>query len=135
MYTSASYATPTPELLESYAVQYGIPMAPQSAMLQMLVDGRYPLRLRALPGDGVMISALLRALPAPGHERDELLLAFARLACGTMKEQATTCSVDARERAIWLQLPAPVQTVQDIDEAVGQFVNSLAFWSKASLSF
>src|SRR5690606_31742621 len=69
----------------------------------------------------------------PGPERDDLLLAYARLACGTMKEQAPTCRVDARERAIGLQLPAPAQSVQDIDEAVGQCVNSLAFWSKASL--
>lgn len=134
MYTPTSHAPPTLALLSRYAAQYGIPMAPQGATLQMLVDSRYTLRLRALPGEGIMLSARLRALPEPGRARGELLLAFARLACGTMKEQATTCSVDARERAIWLQLPAPAQSLQDIDDAVGQFVNSLAFWSKASLS-
>lgn len=127
-------ATPaTPALLGRYAAQYDIPMDPQGATLQMLVDGRYALRLRALPRDAVMVSARLRTLPAPGRARDELLMAFARLACGTMKEQPTTCSIDARERAIWLQLPAPAQSLQDIDDAVGRFVNSLAFWSKASL--
>jgi hypothetical protein len=109
-------------------------MEPNAASMQLLVDGSYQLRLRALPDAGIMISAYLRPLPEAGKARDDLLLAFARLACGTMKDQATTCSVDARERAIWLQLPASAQTLQDIDEAVGSLVNSLAFWSKVSPS-
>ncbi len=134
MSTSAPYAAATAALLGRYAAHYGIPMAPNSGALQLLVDDHYPLRLRALPGEGILVSAYLKALPEAGPVRDDLLLAFARLACGTMKEQATTCSVDARARAIWLQLPAPAQSLQDIDDAVGTFVNSLAFWSKASTS-
>lgn len=134
MSTPATYAAATAALLGRYAAQYAIPMVPDTGTLQLLVDGQYSLRLRALPGDGIMLSAQLQPLPLPGPVRDDLLLAFARLACGTMKEQATTCSVDARERAIWLQLPATARSVQDVDEAVGQFVNSLAFWSKASQS-
>lgn len=129
-----STSAPAAALLGRYATHYGLPMAPNSATLRLLVDGRYQLRLRALPGEGVMVSAYLRSLPEPGLARDEMLLALARLACGTMKEQATTCSVDPRERAVWLQLPAPVQSLQDIDDAVGTFVNSLAFWSNASTS-
>ena len=131
-----SYSVPhaTAALLGSYAARYSLPLEPSAASLQMLVDGRYRLRLRALPGEGIMLSAHLQALPDAGPARDDLLLAYARLACGTMKEQATTCSVDARGRAIWLQLPAPARSVEDIDEAVGSFVNSLAFWSQASRS-
>ncbi|WP_159910940.1 CesT family type III secretion system chaperone [Pantoea sp. 18069] len=121
-------------LLHSYAAHHGIALAPDASTLQLLIDGRYALRLQALRGEGLMVSAHLRPLPEPGLARDELLLAFARLACGTMKEQATTCSVDARERALWLQLPARAQSLQHIDEAIGTFVNSLAFWSKASSS-
>lgn len=131
---STSYSTATAALLGRYADQYDVAIVPGSETLQLLVDDQYALRLRALPGDGIMLSAQLKPLPLPGPARDNLLLAFARLACGTMKEQATTCSVDARARAIWLQLPAAVRSVQDIDEAVGRFVNSLAFWSKASQS-
>lgn len=134
MSTSAPHAAATAALLSRYATHHGIPMEPNSATLQLLVDGRYKLRLRALPGEGIMVSAYLRPLPEPGLARDEMTRAFARLACGTMKEQATTCSVDPRERAVWLQLPAPAQSLQDIDDAVGTFVNSLAFWSKASTS-
>ncbi len=119
-------------LLRRYAANYAIPMETNAVTMQLLVDDRYQLRLRALPGEGIMVSAYLRSLPEAGKARDDLLQAFAKLACGTMKDQATTCSVDARERAIWLQLPAPVQSLQDIDDAVGDFVNSLAFWSKVS---
>ncbi|MFC7206486.1 hypothetical protein ACFQOZ_06425 [Comamonas endophytica] len=107
-------------------------MAPGASTLQLVIDRRYQLRLQALAGEGVMVSAYLKPLPEAGRARDDLLLAFARMACGTMKEQPTTCSVDARERAVWLQLPARAQSLQDIDDAVGTFVNSLAFWSKAS---
>lgn len=131
---SYSASPATAALLGSYAARYSLPMEPNAASLQLLVDGRHRLRLRALHSDGIMVSAHLQALPDPGPARDDLLLAYARLACGTMKEQATTCSVDARERAIWLQLPAPARSVEDIDDAVGSFVNSLAFWSQASRS-
>ncbi len=134
MSTSAPYAATTAALLCRYAAQYDIPMAPNTATLQLLIDGSYPLRLRALPGEGILVRAYLKSLPEAGQARDDLLLAFARLACGTMKEQATTCSVDARDRAVWLQLATRAQSVQDIDDAVGTFVNSLAFWSKASTS-
>lgn len=130
----APHSAATAALLGRFADQYDIPMAPDTGTLHMLVDDQYALRLRALPGEGIMLSAQLKPLPLPGPVRDELLLAFARLACGTMKEQPTTCSVDSRERAIWLQLCATARSVHDIDEAVGRFVNSLAFWSKASRS-
>lgn len=134
MSTTARHAPATAALLHRYAADLGIPMALQSATMQMRVDDIYTLQLKALPGEGIMLSAYLKPLPPAGLARDELLRAFARLACGTMKEQATTCSIDARERAIWLQLPAPAHSLQDIDDAVGVFVNSLSFWSKASSS-
>ena len=38
------------------------------------------------------------------------------------------------ERAIWLQQTVSGNSTQDIDEAVGSFVNALAFWSKAITS-
>lgn len=121
-------------LLHHYAAHYGTTMEPDATRLQLLVDGHYALRLQAMRGDGILVAAQLRLLPLPGPARDNLLLAFARLACGTMREQPTTCSVDARERAVWLQLPAHAQSLQHIDDAIGTFVNSLAFWSKASAS-
>jgi hypothetical protein len=122
--------------LQAYAHQYGLtsPTAASGAPVDMTVDGIYRIRLRALPQGGVAVSARLRALPEPGPVRDELLLGVARMACGTMKEHASGCVIDDRERAIWLQQTSAGTSSQDIDDAVGSFVNSLAFWSKAIAS-
>ena len=122
-------------LLHSYGAQWGAePEASADrlrAPIALLVDGQYQLRLRALPRGGIVLQSRLKTLPDPGNARDELLAGVARLACGTMKEHAAACVVDERERALWLQQAAPVQSLQDIDDAVGSFVNCLAFWTKA----
>ena len=97
----------------------------------MTVDGIYRIRLRALPQGGIGVSARLRALPEPGPARDDMLLGVARMACGTMKDHASGCVIDERERAVWLQQTAAAASSQDIDDVVGSFVNSLSFWSKA----
>lgn len=122
-------------LVQGYAAQYGAPAAadPDAARapVALTIDGQYRIRLQALPRGGVVVQARLRSLPEPGFDRDELLLGVARLACGTMKEHAAAIVVDERERALWLQQAAPANSTQDIDDAVGSFVNCLAFWSKA----
>ena len=120
-------------LLQAYARQYGLASqaAVGSAPVDMTVDGIYRIRLRALPQGGIGVSARLRALPEPGPARDDMLLGVARMACGTMKDHASGCVVDDRERAVWLQQTAAAASNQDIDDAVGSFVNSLSFWSKA----
>ena len=124
-------------LLQAYARQYGLASqaAVGSAPVDMTVDGIYRIRLRALPQGGIGVSARLRALPEPGPARDDMLLGVARMACGTMKEHASGCVVDDRERAVWLQQTAAAASSQDIDDAVGSFVNSLSFWSKAINAF
>jgi hypothetical protein len=120
-------------LLHAYARQYGLasPAAASVAPVDMTIDNLYRIRLRALPQGGVAVSSRLKALPEPGPARDDMLLSVARMACGTLKEHASGCVVDDRERAIWLQQTTAAASVQDIDDAVGSFVNSLAFWSKA----
>jgi len=120
-------------LLQAYARQYGLasPATVSSAPVDMTVDGIYRIRLRALPQGGIAVSSRLRALPEPGPARDDMLLGVARMACGTMKEHASGCVIDDRERAVWLQQTAAAASSQDIDDAVGSFVNSLSFWSKA----
>ncbi|CAN7498928.1 CesT family type III secretion system chaperone [Acidovorax sp. LjRoot117] len=133
MKSSAPADPASARLLQAYASQHGLvaPGAASSAPVDMTVDGIYRIRLRALPQGGVAVSARLRTLPEPGPARDDMLLGVARLACGTMKDHASGCVVDERARAIWLQQTAPAASGQDIDDAVGGFVNALAFWSKA----
>ncbi len=122
-------------LLHGYGAQFGaLPEGGDDAArapIALTVDGQYRIRLRALPRGGIVVQSRLRALPEPGRERDELLAGVARLACGTLREHAAACVVDEHERALWLQQAAPVQSLQDIDDAVGSFTNCLAFWAKA----
>lgn len=134
MMTSAPADPASARLLHAYAAQYGGGSeagSTRSAPIGLTIDGQYRVRLRALPQGGIAVQARLRSLPEPGPARDEVLLGVARLACGTMKEHAAACVVDERERAVWLQQAAPAASAQDIDDAVGSFVNCLAFWSKA----
>lgn len=125
----------TTRLLHGYAAQYGAqPEAgadPNRAQIALTIDGQYQIRLRALPRGGIALHARLRALPEAGAQRGELLQGVARLACGTMREHAAACVIDERERALWLQQAARANSTQDIDDAVGSFVNCLAFWVKA----
>lgn len=131
-----SSAPPDPasaRLLHAYSSQLGLAAADttKSSPIDMMVDGLYRIRLRALPQGGIAVCARLRSLPEPGPARDDMLLGISRLACGAMKDQSTSCVIDDRERAVWLQQAAPATSHQDIDDVVGSFVNSLAFWSKA----
>ena len=131
-----STAPPDPasaSLLHAYAQQLGISADDRSVNepLDMQVDDRYRLRLRGLPQGGIVIVSRLRSLPDEEFDRDELLLRVSQMALGMMKEHASTCVVDSSERAIWLQQTIATNSTHDVDEAVGEFVNALAFWSKA----
>ena len=123
----------TARLLLSYGEQHGLLGEKHSpnAPVDMTVDSKYRLRLRALPQGGIAIVSRLRTLPDPGIARDEMVLRVSRMALGMMKEHASTCVIDESERALWLQQTVNGNSTQEIDEAVGSFVNSLAFWSKA----
>lgn len=127
-------STPDPaalRLLQSYADRQGVSGALPAGMLKMTVDDRFRLSLRALPAGGIAVESRLRALPEPGPARDQLVLGVARLACGTLRQSPAACVVDERERAVWLRLVTPGSSTQDIDEAVGELANQLAFWLPA----
>ena len=126
-----STAPPDPasaSLLHAYAQQLGISADDRSVNepLDMQVDDRY-----RLPQGGIVIVSRLRSLPDEEFDRDELLLRVSQMALGMMKEHASTCVVDSSERAIWLQQTVATNSTHEIDEAVGEFVNALAFWAKA----
>jgi hypothetical protein len=121
--------------------QYRAQQAPQAAdaghgndagaSLDLVIDGRHRVRLQALPGGGIRVASRLRALPEPGFARDQLVRSLGRLACGTMLASPCACVIDARERAAWLQITVAAGSTQDIDDAVGELANALAFWTPA----
>ncbi len=133
MRSTAPPDTVSANLLQAYAQQLGMATGDRSINepLDMSVDDRYRLRLRALPEGGIAIVSRLRSLPDAGKDRDELVLRVSQMALGMMKEHASTCVVDSSERAIWLQQTVATNSTHEIDEAVGEFVNALAFWAKA----
>ena len=133
MRSTAPPDTISANLLQAYAQQLGMAAGDRSINepLDMNVDDRYRLRLRALPEGGIAIVSRLRTLPDAGKDRDELVLRVSQMALGMMKEHASTCVVDSSERAIWLQQTVATNSTHEIDEAVGEFVNALAFWAKA----
>ena len=133
MRSTAPPDTVSANLLQAYAQQLGMAAGDRSINepLDMNVDDRHRLRLRALPEGGIAIVSRLRTLPDAGKDRDELVLRVSQMALGMMKEHASTCVVDSSERAIWLQQTVATNSTHEIDEAVGEFVNALAFWAKA----
>ena len=133
MRSTAPPDTVSANLLQAYAQQLGMAAGDRSINepLDMNVDDHYRLRLRALPEGGIAIVSRLRSLPDAGKDRDELVLRVSQMALGMMKEHASTCVVDSSERAIWLQQTVATNSTHEIDEAVGEFVNALAFWAKA----
>ena len=64
-----------------------------------------------------------------GAARDEFFIAVGQCASAMLSTHASTCVVDPVEDALWLQqtLPPDVDSL-GMDEAVGEFVNALAFW-------
>lgn len=123
-------------LLSTYARQYGLSGTSPNHDRQvgMLVDDTYRIQLDALPCGGIAMRSRLRRLPAPGPARNEFLLAVARMACGMMQESAAGCVIDEAARSLWLQQATPADTVEKLDEALGDFVNHLAFWAKTTAS-
>lgn len=127
-------AAPQAHPLRTYAQHLGIeaPRPASQARLDLRVDDRHRLRLLALPDGSVMIRARLMPLPQGANERDALAARIGRLACGMMKHHASTCVIDPQARSLWLQQTTAGTSAHDIDDAVGQFVNALAFWAQAT---
>lgn len=126
--TATHFFGPAYDLLCRYGAQFDAQPESGSSVLALMVDGAHMLRLRALPRQGVQVSAWLRALPEAGAARDNLLIEAGKVAAGLMAGHAAHCVVDVRERALWLQQLSPAHSLQDIDDTVGALVNALAAW-------
>ena len=122
--------SPAAALVQRYAELLGASDPAAGRRLTLTIDGRYRIQLRPQGDQRVQAKCRLRALPAPGAERDQLILALGRLACGTMNRSSAACVVDADERALWLSQVAPATSTQEVDELVAGFVNELAFWTR-----
>jgi len=114
-------------LLADYALFLGSEQ--QSDRINITVDEHYRIQLSTLADSRVLMKYHLCALPEPGLARDQLLEQAARRVCGMMNRYATAAVVDEAENALWLQRIIAANSVRDIDEGLGDFVNELASWS------
>ena len=134
--TVHSFAQASPDaaslrLLQAYALQQDLHFDEQrpQASVVMRVDRRYKVVMYALREGGIAISSRLRALPQHGGMRDEIILRAARLALAMMREHASTCVISEDGQELRLLQITRASSPDDIDNAVGSFVNALAFWS------
>lgn len=125
---------PNHPLIASYADRHGLPAGSvrPDGRLTLVVDERYRIHMHAAPGGWLALSARLCDLPAPGMARDALLVNVGKMAAGMLEGHASTCTVDPREEALWLQqCLRPDAAATDLDEAVAQLANALSFWQGA----
>lgn len=129
MFPTPHARTVSRQLLAQYALQLGdTVLAEGASRLNLHIDGRYRVQLRALDEARVMIRARLDALPQSGLARDAALRRMGQMACVAMERSAAACVVDDDEAAFWLRQVSEPHTAQDIDALVGDFINELAFW-------
>lgn len=115
-------------ILSQYASTLGSEAAASEMRLSITVDDRYLVQLLDRRDGRVLVRSRLMSLPPAGVERDTLIEKYARVACGRMLRAPVALSIDARERALWVQQVCVASNAQELDEHVGDFVNELAFW-------
>lgn len=129
MFTTSPANTTSRLLLAQYAHELGHAALPQDASrLNLSIDGRYRVQLRAVDAARVMIRSRLDAVPPAGPARDAALRRIGQMACVSMARSPVACVIDGDEDSFWLHQLSEPQTLQDIDALVGDFVNELAFW-------
>lgn len=96
------------------------------------VDDRLRVRLCPAPQGWLAVMSRLCALPPDALRREQLVCDVARMALALAPQYATTCVVDPSGVALWLQRMLPPGSDDgDVDEAVGEVCNALAFWRPA----
>jgi len=121
-----------PAVLKAYLVAHRIePQAVQAdGRLGLGFDGRWRVQLRPVGEGRVLLSALLLDLGGLGEpQREGLLLALAGHAAGVMRDHACALALDEDAARLLLQQQLPAElSLPQLEAALGDFVNLLAFW-------
>lgn len=126
-----------PAALHSFMTRQGLGRQDLRAdgRLTLAIDSRYRVHLHPAADQGILISAQVKDLA--GHYQasgtEAALLRLMALATGLMTQYASGLSLDRQRQALVLQhrLRSDVDAT-GIENALGEFVNALAFWSRAS---
>lgn len=122
---------PSNSLIKSYLFRHGVPEAARSdGRATIIVDDKYRVHLADTRLGCLAITARLCLLPPRGAARDEFFITLGYNASAMLSKHPSTCVVDLAGEALWLQqILRPEVDALGIDEAVGEFVNALSFWS------
>ena len=119
-------------LIADYAARHGI-VAPEPfrGRMTVVVDEIYRIHLQETQAGQCALLSRLASMPPAGGDRDAWLLTMGRLAVATLSSLPAACVIDSRETALWLQQIVTAGGGDAVDEAMGQFVNALSFWTGA----
>ncbi len=100
--------------------------------LVLTLDQRWRVHVLPAPQQRVALQAELASVPqVPDRRTDDALLRLCRTAAALLKEHASTLCIDARRQALVLQQMMPqASDVGTLEDALGDFVNALSFWSR-----
>lgn len=132
--TSASAAAAAvPAVLRTYMLAHRID--PRTLLpdgrLGLSFDGRWRVQVRPI-GDGrLLLSAVLLDVSAlRGAALEEVLVALANYATGVMRDHESALALDEVAGRLLLQQPVSEEaSLFQLESALGDFVNMLAFWS------
>lgn len=119
-------------LISSYVSRHALSAdsVREDGRLTLVVDDRYRVHLQSSGQGWLALSARLCSLPEAGVERDGLLLSLGRQTMAVLNRYSSSCVIDEGEQNVLLQqLVRSDSSATDVDEAVGQFINALSFWT------
>lgn len=121
-----------PAVLKAYMVAHRIDARAVLAdgRLGLGFDGRWRVQLRLVGEGRLLLSALLLDLAGLGEtQREGLLVALAGHAAGVLRDHACALALDEDAARLMLQQQLPADlSLSQLEEALGDFVNMLAFW-------
>lgn len=102
--------------------------------LTLVIDKQYRVHIHPAPNKCMALSAVLLDLAGRYDTREThaTLARLTALAAGLLQQHASSLSLDASRQTLLLQQTLGAETDSaGFEEAIGEFVNALTFWSRA----
>jgi hypothetical protein len=118
-------------LIDRWAAVRGLPMSRTASVsrLTFTVDDRFRLHVSEARNQGVALESRICDLPSDELDRDRLVERVMLMSVGRMRTDDAMLAVDPLEGTLLLQSAVSADAGErGLSEAVGRFVNSLAFW-------
>jgi hypothetical protein len=98
----------------------------------LTIDQRYRVHLMPAPHNRAALQSELLPLPEQAERRtDDLLLRLTKTAAGLLQRHPSTLAIDNKRQALVLQQTvAAGADLQALQDALADFANALAFWSR-----